>query len=387
MKFLSLVFVAMLSACVSKPSQVGDKPMVRRIPIASESLSAPLVGGLSGLFYAANESTPKVSIYYSLTDRGPNGKPVTVNGVTQRPFLEPAFSPKLLRIAYDRERGTAAVTSRLSILKANGRPATGLPNSARAWNPSEPEEKPVDSKGRVLAFDPDGFDSESMVRDAAGRFWIGEEYGPSLLKVAADGRIEKRWSPGKGGLPEFLKRRQNNRGFEAMTWNSEGHLLLFLQSSLPEISKSAAPTHLIPVIEFDPVQEKTVGLYLYEASPAGGKLGDATVSRDGSILVIEQNGKTGDKAWQRVVRVVFSKSLNVLAAAEGKGIGYEPEAGGLRATRSELFDLTALGLSDLEKIEGLAMGPDGELAIVNDNDFGLESNTPSFLILVPGGAR
>lgn len=361
--------------------------MARRVPIASESPSAPIVGGLSGLFYASSESTSTVSIYYSITDRGPNGKPVTENGVVRRPFLEPAFSPKLLRIAYDRERGTAAVTSRWPILKTTGRPATGLPNSARAWNRNEPEEKPIDSKGRVLAFDPEGFDSESMVRDASGRFWIGEEYGPSLLKVTADGRIEKRWSPGEGGLPEFIKRRKNNRGFEAMTWNSEGHLLLFLQSELPRVSKSETSTHLIPVVEFDPVQEKTVGLYFYEASPEGGKLGDATLSGDGSILVIEQNGKTGDKAWQRVVRVVFSKSLNVLAAAQAKGIDYEPEAGGVRAVRSEFYDLTALGLSDLEKIEGLAMGPDGELAIVNDNDFGLESNTPSFLILVPGGAR
>lgn len=311
MKFMTLLFATLLSACISNPLLKGGKPMakiVKRIPIASESPSAPRVGGLSGLFYASNESTKKMSIYYSLTDRGPNGKPVTEQGVVRRPFLEPAFSPTLLRIAFDRERDVAAVTSRFPVFKGNGKPASGLPNSARMSSKSVPEEVPVDSKGRVLAFDPDGLDGESMVRDASGHFWIGEEYGPSLLKVTAEGRIEKRWSPGESGLPVFLKRRQNNRGFEAITWNSEGNLLLFLQSELPPISKDTTPTPLIPVVEFDPLQEKTVGLYFYAASPAGGKLGDATLGRDGSILVIEQNGKTGDQAWQRVVRVTFSLS-------------------------------------------------------------------------------
>ena len=58
---------------------------------------------------------------------------------------------------------------------------------------------PLDGEGHRLAPDPGGVDPEALVRLADGTFWVGEEYGPSLLRVAADGRILDAADAGRDG--------------------------------------------------------------------------------------------------------------------------------------------------------------------------------------------
>ncbi|NJL23709.1 MAG: esterase-like activity of phytase family protein [Calothrix sp. SM1_5_4] len=172
------------------------------------------------------------------------------------------------------------------------------------------------------------------------------------------------------GLPEFLRRRDANRGFEAMAWTAKRTLLLFLQSPL-------GAHGLIPVVEFSPAEEKTVGLYFYRPSPQGGKLGDAALLPDGRILLIEQNGKTGKKAWQKLVAVSLDGADNLIGAALAAGEKFDPPAADVKTmARSEVVDLSAQGFSRYEKLEGLALSPSGEPLIVNDNDFGISGNDP-----------
>jgi hypothetical protein len=42
-----------------------------------------------------------------------------------------------------------------------------------------------DTAGNPLPFDPEGLDTEALVRLNDGTFWLGEEYAPSLVHVAA----------------------------------------------------------------------------------------------------------------------------------------------------------------------------------------------------------
>nr|QQZ48844.1 esterase-like activity of phytase family protein [Phenylobacterium glaciei] len=52
-----------------------------------------------------------------------------------------------------------------------------------------------DLAGLPLGADPNGADSEAVVALSDGSFWVAEEYGPSLMKVGADGMVERRWTP------------------------------------------------------------------------------------------------------------------------------------------------------------------------------------------------
>lgn len=310
------------------------------------------LGGLSDLVYAAAESNPEKLFFYSLTDRGPNGKSQGEGENLRREFLLPDFTPQILKISYDVRLKTAELVGRIP-LRRNGKTLTGLPTR---------EETPLDSKGKILSRDPLGIDPEALAQDAKGHFWIGEEYGPDLLKVSATGEILGRWTPGKG-LPAFLAARELNRGFEAITLTAQKTLLLFLQSEVP-----GHQNKLVPIVEFDPVQEKTIGLAFYPLDPAGGKIGSATLGPEGKVFVLEQNGKQGERAWQKVFALDFSAATKDLSSLDAPGIWKTP-AGTVPVQKTERFDLAKMGLSSFEKLEGLAWTGEQGFAVVNDNDF------------------
>jgi hypothetical protein len=341
-------------------------------------------GGLSGLFYSRRDSTPQVAAIYAVTDRGPNGEAQPSNsfpGEMQRAFLQPAYSPRIIRLNFRADDRSLRVAEVVALKRPDGSAATGLPPGPHTFGRPKAEEIPVGPNNEKLNFDPWGVDTEAIAQDEEGNFWLCEEYGPSLLKVSAQGRIEKRWTPGgdRPALPQFLLRRRLNRGFEAMAWTARGTLLLFLQSPVPGVGRS----DLVPVVEFDVRKEKTVGLYFYPVSPDGGKIGDAVTLPDGRVAVIEQNGKTGELAWQKVIAVKVPADANVLGQAEAAGDAYEPSANVSRLNKEELVDLSTAGLSGYEKLEGLARLPNGDFVLVNDNDFGVVKKEESRLTLVP----
>ena len=91
--------------------------------------------------------------------------------------------------------GQAHATGRADV------PMSGLPNvdpRGGAWNS---DEFPLDRDGKEIPFDEFGIDPESLAVDGAGNFWVGEEYGPSLLKFDPSEwfkkKVEKRRLSGK----------------------------------------------------------------------------------------------------------------------------------------------------------------------------------------------
>lgn len=305
-------------------------------------------GGLSGLAYEGKGSKGEL-IFWSHTDRGPNAKEVQIKDTTEfrRPFMQPDFKPYWVKFSVDLK------TRKVKILQKIELGMSGLPNK-------NGDEIPVDKRGRELPKDIMGIDPESMCFD--GEFvWMGEEYRPSLLKFDLTGKLLRRFVPqntynpkerGQLGnvrevLPEKLKKRKLNRGFEGLAC-SEGNLYAALQSPLPEDSNN------VLIFQFNTAKEKVEQEYHYPLNLLNAdKIGDLAV-KGIDFYIIEQNGEIGPASYHKIFRF----RLNEL-----------DEEGKLK--KKLILDLVKLKYDFADKVEGLAILDDGSIAVLNDNDFGL----------------
>lgn len=365
---------------ISKKEDRVERFLIRDLaPLHKDPNGEVSLGGLSDLVFSARESSPEVKVFYAVTDRGPNRRTIGSKNHPQRPFLFPEFTPQIIKIEYQVQSGEAQVAEQRALKTPNGAFGRGLPNVAALIGGVAVEEEPVDSKGQVLALDPWGMDPEGLALDDQGQFWITEEYGPSVVKVSPDGQILKRWYPkdtelvrgGKPELPAFLAQRNLNRGFEAAVWLPGGKLLMFLQSELP----ASTYRKWSPVIEFDTMKEITTAVYFYPLSSEGGKIGGASTDPSGKIFVLEQNGETGDQAWQKVFELQMHGATNVLAETQKLGLSYKIAEQTVPIQKKEVVDLAKLDLRNFEKLEGLSLLSEQEMYILNDNDFNVEGKT------------
>ncbi|MEO5666923.1 MAG: esterase-like activity of phytase family protein [Bdellovibrionota bacterium] len=308
-----------------------------------------IVGGFSGLCCAA--STKGDFKLVSISDRGPNEEPIKIKGSSrqQRPFISPDYTPEIFFTTWSESKGWH-FEKRLPLSWADTHAkASGIPNSPD-------DEEPVDINGHKLPLNERGIDTEGIALDADA-YWAVEEYGPSLLKIDSKGRILGRWIPegsthryGIAALPKKIGERAVNRGFEGVTIAGDT-LYAFLQSPL------APSEDTISVLAWDTKKEKSLGLLEYPLhDPKANKIGDASALGDGRILVLEQDGKTKDKALRKV-------------------FVWNPSTG----HKELVVDLTEAGYVGREKAEGLAMLSHELLAVVSDNDYALRSGTSSEL--------
>ena len=173
--------------------------------------------------------------FWTVTDRGPNGQ-IKVDGTKRRTFPVPGFDPAIVKIRVS--GGTVRVLDAIPITTASGRPVTGLSNQKGR------DEAPYSYDARTpLEHNPNGLDTEGIVRAADGSFWLVDEYGPSLVHVSARGKVLTRYVPkGLGltgtdypvleALPAVLLHRKINRGFEGLAQLPGGDLVLAVQSPL-----------------------------------------------------------------------------------------------------------------------------------------------------------
>lgn len=311
-----------------------------------------LTGGLSGLHFERSEDD--VLIFWSHSDRGPNGEPIedTQSGLTKRPFLRPDFQPFWVRFSLNRITKEVKILDTVRLTLTNVKMITGLPNK-------EGDELPVDVNGKELNRDINGIDPEAICFDGT-HVWMGEEYGPSILKFNLQGQLMRRYVPKgsypsadsdlfKRSLPEVLLMRKVNRGFEGLTCK-DGKVYGILQSPLPKEGTD------VRIFEFDPISEKVEREFLYPVdSKKTDKIGDLAVIGD-DLLVLEQNSKIGDKGIHNVYRV----NLNQLDKAG-------------RLKKKLVKDLVKAGFAFAEKVEGLTVIGSNEIAVVNDNDFAVNN--------------
>ncbi len=362
---LLFIFAGCTSVKYSASTKIAQRFALNDSEIWDETASGELLkpGGFSGLHLAHNDGDEVV--FWSLTDRGPNGYSTkSKSGNTLRPFLIPDFQPRILRLQLNRRLKTLKIVETIKLIDVNGRPITGLPPATKTSKEGD-NEIPVTSSNKIIKNNLVGIDSEGVTVDDQGNFWICEEYRPSIMKFSSTGKLLKSYIPlgatsrnnfEKSILPQELRSRQLNRGFEGITF-AKGKIYAILQSPL-ETEKEQIPSYL-RMLEIDPVKESLTGEFKIELpSNSLDKLGDlAYVENENKFYFILQNSKINTDGSHLIMN--FSKDSLI---DKSTPIKIEP-----------FQDLNKVGFGDFEKIEGLTYIGHGEWAVINDNDFNVIS--------------
>ncbi|TWH45557.1 esterase-like activity of phytase family protein [Sporomusa sp. KB1] len=318
--------------------------------------------------------------FYMITDRGPNGDgPEYQAGnkvTTSKFFPSPSFQPQIALARL--KAGKVEIIKTIGLKDETGKPITGLP--IKPGSIGSTNEIALDEKLTNLGYDSNGLDTEGIAVDAKGNFWVCDEYGPFIAQFNREGKLLRKYAPG-AGLPEVLKYRIPNRGFEGIAIAPNGHVFAAVQSTLDIDGKTAKKAQFTRLVELDPVSGKT-RMYAYPIdvgsykSPKDAKIGDIFAVSNNKLLLIEQAmGK--DKKMRNLVYLVDTQAATDLSGVTVNGV--EPEfisdqaglAGITFATKRLLVDLRALGW-ETEKAEGITLLPDRKTIVVtNDNDFGM----------------
>lgn len=316
--------------------------------------------------------------FYAITDRGPNADaPKYKDGdkiTDSKIFPCPDFTPSIAVLTVT-DSGVVA-ESEIKLKYSEGKNITGLP--LEPGSVGSTGETALDMNMNNIGYDNDGLDTEGIAVDSDGNFWICDEYGPFIVKADANGNILEKYAPGDG-LPDVLKYRIPNRGFEGLTITPSGKVIASVQSVLDvngETKKTACFTRFV---ELDPKTKETkmfaypVDVTMYK-SPKDCKIGDIYAVDDNTLLVIEQ-GKKADKNMSNVIYKVDISSATDISDIkyEGKELEYASadELSNINfAKKTPYIDLRANGWT-AEKAEGICMTDDKTIAVINDNDFGI----------------
>ena len=331
--------------------------------------------------------------FWMITDRGPNGQ-IAVDGKNRRTFWVPEFDPTIVRVKT--EGKAIKILEAIPIVGQSGKPVTGLPNL------KDVDEAPYNySAQELLPLNPNGLDTEGLVRTTAGDFWIGEEYSPSILHVDRTGKVIKRYIPEglplEGTdypvakvLPSIYGKRKINRGFEGIALSGDEKTLYVVLQSPPlnPDRKTGEASRNSRVLVFDIPSEKVTSEYVYrfdvskefdpnpKNTPDEMKLSGVIALNPTTLLVLERTDLVA-----KLYSVDLSQATNILGsqwndaktAPTLEALG-DPAMAGVRVLPKTLvLDLSSIkGMP--EKIEGIALLDQNTLAVSNDNDFDSEES-------------
>lgn len=309
--------------------------------------------------------------FYALTDRGPNADipKYLKNGKTipGKFFPAPDFTPSIGILKVDNKK--AEIIDKIELKDSTGKNITGLPLPLNKIGSTG--EIALDLNMNSLGYDVNGLDPEGIAIDKDGNFWIADEYGPFIIKVDKNGKILEKLEPGNG-LPEIVKYRVPNRGFEGLTIDKNGNIYVAVQSTLNVEGKTKDTAIFTRILKINP-DTKEVKTFAYPIdknykSNSAAKIGDIYAIDENKIILIEQ-GKQKGKMENLIYLVDFSKADDItnLGNLESKGNDLKINLG----KKKLLVNLREHGW-DTEKAEGLTLLPDNKtIAIINDNDFGM----------------
>lgn len=349
-------------------------------------------------FYSDLSYNRRDGYWYALSDRGPGGGVIDYATRLQR-----------LRIPYDRRSGRIGqpvVDKTILFHTARGESFNGL----------NPQLLNGDVSKLGLSFDPEG-----LAIGRNGHFFIADEYGPSVYEFSPNGRFLRAFATpanllprnAQGGLDYVGDRklvvngRQDNRGFEGLSFNASGDkLYAVMQDPLTQegSNNDGRRSRNVRIVEFDLRSGRSRAQYVYRLEPIadlnaidpsaaddfsatnqGRSIGLSAIHAlsDNEFLVLERDNRglgvevTAAPLHKRVYRISLRGASNVaersLAGsddlpADVRAVGKAPELDILAALRDA-------GARDIpEKLEGLAIGPrlrSGKhlVLIGSDNDY------------------
>ncbi|GKX56510.1 hypothetical protein SOASR030_26220 [Leminorella grimontii] len=350
------------------------------------------VGVGSGLLFLHKEGNDL--IFATVTDRGPNADAPKAGKRESKIFASPDFTPLLMNIRVSADKAQAVDARALHDAEGN---ISGLPLPEGLIGATN--EVALGESLHALKSDKRGLDSEGIAPDGKGGYWLCDEYGPFIVHIDASGKILEKFGPQAqgeergvaGGLPNIIKWRQPNRGFEGLTRMPDGRILAAVQSTLDIDGKTKNSARFTRLVSFDPATGKTA-MYGYPIDVEAykkakdAKIGDIVALDNHRVLVIEQ-GADKDKNMRNRIYLVDLSQASDLSQFDKQPPEFD-DADGLKtrgitlAAKTLAVDLRALGWRQ-EKAEGLALIDNKTLAVINDNDFGIRPE----LVNAAGGKK
>ena len=399
-------------------------------PVYNGGQAPVKLGGFSGLYFDPLESDDKSYVLYTIPDRGPNDEAIPVSDVVQetfqdlRPFKLPNYQARIVKMTFDPTEGIIALDTQILLFQKDGiKPISGRGNvisfdevpvtytdSSTIYDKPDYQSKSTGENYQELPHDPYGADFEGIVRDKEGNFWMCDEYRPSFYKFKADGTLIERYVPqgtsalnfppleqdlfGKETLPEVYSKRWANRGFEAIAYDAEANIIYgFIQSPMfnpDKITQNKSDVLRILGIDAETGTPVSEYVYLLERNKDAGlaisrvdKIGDAVYVGDKKILTIERDSSvpgqsTGKKFIYEINLAGATNILSLPISAQDTGKTLERMSadelsalGIVPVHKTKLLNLPSIGYQAGDKPEGLTILPNGALAVINDNDFGI----------------
>ncbi len=390
------------------------------------------VGIGSGLFRAADDPP---HVYHAVSDRGPNFACQEAEDLLAvkaeeicpeadgakagagRLYPLPDYNVSIYQITLDPDAKTFTVSDVIPLKTASGKPIVGMTNPLTMAR----TEVPRDGSGTVIAQNPDSIDAEALVRLADGRFFIAEENAPSVVEVSAEGVITRRHVPAGtepdfagadyevvGTLPAILAKRQSNRGLESIALGDDSRTLYTLmQNPLanPDAKAygDAVNTRLLQLTigEGSPAALEVTAEYVYQLDdfqkfaaagasdakrPSSLRISEMLALGNGHFLVDERTDEIA-----KLFEITVEGATNILGT-EWDDPATSPSleqadletAGIVPVRKTEMLVASSLGEAAIRypaKIEGLALTAEGDLVIINDNDFGI-AGLPNRVVVV-----
>lgn len=358
------------------------------------------------------------NVFYSVTDRGPNidcAEAMDIVGADfntmcagdekAKLFPQPDFVPSIQRLELAAD-GKFHIKDLINLSDAAGKPISGLPNPLKGAK----TEHAYDKDGKEIAFDPNGLDTEGLVRLSDGSFWLSDEYAPSLVHVAADGRIIERLVPKglegdfaaatykiSGTLPAILAKRQLNRGMEGVAISPDEKFLYgLMQNPLANPDADAyKKANAARILKIDAATGQPVGEFVYPLDAHTTFKADKKAEKQSDVRLSEISAIGPDKlvVLERIAKTTKLYLVDLAKGTDILGTTWDEKA---TAPSLEQADLAAAGVTALpktlwfdssdykdipSKIEGVAIIAPDTLVIINDDDFGIDGASTKILRL------
>ncbi|MGC4102873.1 esterase-like activity of phytase family protein [Ferruginibacter sp.] len=328
------------------------------------------------------------SIFYLLTDRGPNVAEAATNSIM---IATPDFVPQIGKF---RLQGDSLTLESVILLKnSSGANLNGLPNPVGAGSTGE---NPFDLNNNPLAPSADGIDSEGMALASDGSFWISDEYGPHIIHVDKTGKTLEKINPYTTGrkLPLVLAKRRPNRGMEGLTITPDGKTLVGIMQ-FPLYNPSSAATSgslVIRIVTFDIASGATKEFVYMMDNTTLQAVSEITAIDNNNFLVLERDGLFATDAnratvFKKIFKISLTGATDISDATNGangklfggKTVEELKDAATLAA--NGIVPVTKTLVADLmkdiptlyphDKAEGMAIINSTTIAVSNDDDFGI----------------
>ena len=240
------------------------------------------------------------------------------------------------------------------------------------------------------------FDTESIQPVGEG-YWIGDEFGPYLIEVDADGVVQQvvatevggqlymgpdnpaAQTPNMGGdMPETMIAMRSG-GYEGMALGEDGTTLFPLLEKPVWDAEAAAPmtvggTPVLSMFEFDAeTAEWSDNVRYYPLEDASHAIGDLNIIEGTRALIIERDGGQGTAefsdnpaAFKRIYLVDLDRAdengvlekiayIDLLNIADPDGIG--------RGTTDGTFTFPFVTIEDVDRVD------EDTIVVANDNNY------------------